>query len=319
MNAVLEAFSRYIVQPASAKEVLIFMQGNRSMKHYMYALGAILCWASLPAATGSGLAGLTSEELMFFSFTSAAIYLYLQDIILTRSLSIFIPDLQVTLLGVWGIFLYHYVYYQALSRAPLAEGAILATTWSFWIVVFSSLLLFKKLKAAIVATAIVGMIGAGLVISSGKDLSFNPEFLKGYLLALLCGIIWSSFSVALGHVHIKREPMTIFTIYAAILSAFLYLVTGPHAPPSQSALFSAIYLGCVPLGLSFFLWNRALTGGNLVIIGFLSYFTPPLAVLMVAIIHGEKISSQVLIGMVIIIAAAVGGRMSLAGNKKASE
>lgn len=289
------------------------------MKSYLYALGAILCWASLPAATGSGLAGLAVEELMFFSFTSAAIYLYLQDIILTRSLSIYIPNWQVTLLGVWGIFFYHYVYYQALSRAPLAECAILATTWSFWIVVFSSLLHFRKIKAAIMATAIVGMIGAGLVISSGKDLHFNPEFLQGYLLALLCGLIWSSFSVALGRVRIRREPMTIFTIYAAMLSAILYLVTGPHALPSQSALFSAVYLGCVPLGLSFFLWNRALTGGDLVIIGFLSYFTPPLAVLMVAIIHGEKITAQVLIGMVIIIAAAVGGKMSLALNKKAEE
>ena len=58
------------------------------MKHYFYAIGAILCWASLPAATGSGLAELSSEELMFFSFTSGAIYLYLQDVVLTRSLTV---------------------------------------------------------------------------------------------------------------------------------------------------------------------------------------------------------------------------------------
>ncbi len=286
------------------------------MKHYLYAIGAILCWASLPAATGSGLVELSSEELMFFSFTSAAIYLYLQDVLLTRSLTVFVPDLKVTLLGVWGIFLYHYIYYLALSRAPLAEGAILATTWSFWIVVFSSLLLFKKLKIAIIITALVGMVGAALVISSGKDLTFNMDYMKGYLLALLCGVIWSSFSVALGHMKIKREPMTIFTIYAAILSAVLYLVTMPHGMPSLPSLLSAIYLGCVPLGLSFFLWNRAVTGGNMVIIGFLSYFTPPLAVLMVAIIHGEKVSSQVLLGMFVIIAAAVGGKMSLSVNGK---
>lgn len=286
------------------------------MKHYLYAIGAILCWASLPAATGSGLAGLTSEELMFFSFTSAAIYLYLQDVLLTRSFTVFIPDLKVTLLGVWGIFLYHYIYYLALSRAPLAEGAILATTWSFWIVVFSSLLLYRKLKIAIIITALVGMVGAALVISSGKDLSFARDALPGYLLALSCGLIWSSFSVALGHMPIKKEPMTIFTIYAALLSAVLYLVTMPHDLPSPAALLSAIYLGCVPLGLSFFLWNRALTGGNMVIIGFLSYFTPPLAVFMVAIIHGEKISSQVIFGMVIILAAAIGGKMSLAASGK---
>lgn len=287
------------------------------MKPYLYALGAILCWASLPAATGSGLAGLSSEELMFFSFTSAAIYLYLQDIVLTRSFRVFVPDLKITFLGVWGIFLYHYVYYLALSRAPLAEGAILATTWSFWIVVLSSILIFRKLKLAIIITAMVGMVGAALVIASGKELSFDTDYLPGYLLALSCGLIWSSFSVAIGHVKIRKEPMTIFTIYAAILSAVLYLATMPHGQPSLVPLLSAIYLGCVPLGLSFFLWNRALTMGNMVIVGFLSYFTPPLAVLMVAVIHGEKVSAQVLLGMFVILAAAIGGKLSLsAGEKK---
>jgi hypothetical protein len=42
------------------------------MKYYFYALGAILCWASLPAATGSGLKELSTEELMFYSFSCAA-------------------------------------------------------------------------------------------------------------------------------------------------------------------------------------------------------------------------------------------------------
>ena len=92
----------------------------------------------------------------------------------------------------------------------------------------------------------------------------------------------------------------------------------PHGVPPVKALLAAIYLGCVPLGLSFFLWNRAVTGGNMVIIGFLSYLTPPLAVLLVAVIHGKNISPQVLLGMAIIIAASIGGRLSLyaSGNKK---
>ena len=38
------------------------------MKPYLYAMGAVLCWASLPAATGSGLDGLSVPELLFFSF-----------------------------------------------------------------------------------------------------------------------------------------------------------------------------------------------------------------------------------------------------------
>jgi drug/metabolite transporter (DMT)-like permease len=278
------------------------------MKYYLYALGAILCWASLPAATGSGLKELSTEELMFYSFTSAAFFLYLQDLLTRRSVRVYFPGVRVSLMGVWGIFLYHYIYYLALDNAPLAEGAILATTWSFWIVVFSSLLLFRKLKISIVVTALVGLFGAGLVIAAGKKLSFEMDYMKGYLLALLCGLIWSSFSVGLSRMKLEKEPMTAFTLHAAVLSAVLFAVSMPHGLPSWSALGSAVYLGCVPLGLSFFLWNRAMTGGNVVIIGFLSYLTPPLAVLLVAIIHRQQVSGQVLVGMGVILAASLLGR-----------
>ena len=278
------------------------------MKYYLYALGAIFCWASLPAATGSGLKELSTEELMFYSFSSAACFLYIQDLIISRSAKVFLPGVKASLMGVWGIFLYHYIYYLALDNAPLAEGAILATTWSFWIVVFSSLLLFRKLKFSIIITALVGLFGAGLVISAGKELSFEAGYMKGYFLALLCGLVWSSFSVGLSQLKLKREPMTGFTLYAALLSAILFVISMPHKMPSLMAIGSAIYLGCVPLGLSFFLWNRAMTGGNIVIIGFLSYLTPPLAVLFVAIIHHQNVSSQVLIGMGVILAASLIGR-----------
>ena len=281
------------------------------MKHYLYAMGAILCWASLPAATGSGLSGLDIEALMFYSFTAAAAFLYLLDLVQKRSFRIAFPSAKASLLGIWGIFCYHYIYYQAMARAPLAEAAILATTWSFWIVVFASLLTFRRLKPAMVVTALLGLFGAGLVIAAGTELSFQPAYLQGYGLALLCGLIWSSFSVALPLLGQKEEPMTAYTLYAALLSAVLFVATGPHPLPAARSLLAAAYLGCVPLGLSFFLWNRAVNGGNLAVIGLLSYLTPPLAVLLVALIQHRAVPGQVLLGMAIIIAASMTGRLFL--------
>lgn len=279
------------------------------MKQYLYALGAILCWASLPAATGSALQDLSIEELLFYSFTAAALFLYLFDVVQKRTLRLTLPGVRASLLGVWGIFLYHYLYYQALARAPLAEAAILATTWSFWIVVISSLLVSRRLRPGIVLTALAGLFGAGLVIAAGQDLSFRSEALTGYGLALLCGLVWSSFSVGLSQLKLREEPMTAFTLYAAVLSSLLFFVTGPHPLPSASSLLAAAYLGCVPLGLSFFLWNRAVVGGNLAVIGFLSYLTPPLAVLFVAVTRHQAVPMQVLVGMVVIIVASVVGRI----------
>lgn len=280
-------------------------------KHYLYALGAILCWASLPAATGSGLNELSIEELMFYSFSAAAIFLYLQDIVTHRTFRLVIPGFKACLFGFWGIFVYHYLYYLALERAPLAEGAILATTWSLWIVIFSSILLLRQLVPSILGSAILGFAGAVMVIGSGKELSFASNHMQGYMLALCCGVIWSSFSVGLPRLKLKEEPMTTFTVIAALCSTVLFILTMPHAIPSLKAILSALYLGCVPLGLSFFLWNRAVTGGNLVVIGFLSYLTPPLAVLLVAVIHSQKIPGQVIVGMLVIIFASVTGRYFL--------
>lgn len=278
------------------------------MYPYIYALGAILCWASLPAATGSALDGLSTEALLLYSFGSGAVFLYLLDVVRQRSWKLSWPDGKTSLLGIWGIFIYHWVYYLALDRAPIAEAAILATTWSFWMVVFSSLQRYRKITFSIAATALLCMVGAGLVISAGKTVAFEGRYLLGYGLALGCGLIWSSFSVGLALIKPKEEPMTAFMVMAALLSLVVYVMTGPHPAPAPGALAAALYLGCVPLGLSFFLWNRALLGGNIAVIGYLSFLTPPLAVLLVALIRREAIAAQVVVGMALILAAAMVGK-----------
>ena len=140
--------------------------------------------------------------------------------------------------------------------------------------------------------------------------------MTGYGLALLCGLIWSTFSVALPIMRMQGDPMPAYTIYAAILSAILYGLSGPHTLPSVSSLASATYLGCIPLGLSFVLWNRAVSGGNLAIIGLLSYLVPPLAVLLVAMTQKQSVSPQVLAGMTIIIVASLVGKFFLGGGKR---
>ena len=66
----------------------------------------------------------------------------------------------------------------------------------------------------------------------------------------------------------------------------------------------------MPLGLSFTLWNRAVTTGNMTVIGYLSYLTPPLAVLLAALTRGAAVTPQAVVGMaVILLAAFVGRRM----------
>lgn len=278
------------------------------MKPYLYAFGAVLCWASLPAATGSGLDGLDVTELLFFSFVPAALYLTAQEMIISKRSSIPWPDRKLTVLGLAGIFGYHALYYLALDHAPLVEGAILTTTWSFWIVVFSSVLAAGRLSLPVLAVALTGLVGAGLVVSGGRGLSFEARYLPGYLMALGCGLVWSCFSVALSRLKPARDYMPAFTVLAALCSTLVYAASLPRTLPPAGALFSALYLGLVPLGLSFTLWNRAVTTGNMTLIGYLSYLTPPLAVLLAALTRGATVTPHAVIGMIVILAAAFVGR-----------
>jgi drug/metabolite transporter (DMT)-like permease len=278
------------------------------MKPYLYALGAVLCWASLPAATGSGLEGLSVTELLFFSFVPAALYLGVQEMILSRRLAIPWPGPKLTALGLAGIFGYHALYYLALDHAPLVEGAILTTTWSFWIVVLSSVLEKKRLSPPVLGVALAGLAGIGLVVSGGQSLHYEARYLPGYLMALGCGLIWSSFSVALSRLKPTRDYMPAFTALAALFSTLVYAASAPQVLPPVKALFSALYLGLVPLGLSFTLWNRAVTAGNMTLIGYLSYLTPPLAVLLAALVRGAAVTPHAVVGLIVILAAAFAGR-----------
>lgn len=278
------------------------------MRPYVYALGAVLCWASLPAATGSALDGLSVPEVLVFSFVPAALYLTIQTMLLTRRMAVPWPDMRLGLLGLGGIFVYHALYYTALDHAPLVEGAILTTTWSFWIVVFSSVLELKRLSLATVAVALTGLVGAALVIAQGQGVDFQARYLSGYILALICGLIWSSFSVTLSRCKPDRDYMPAFTVLAACCSLLVYAVAGPHSLPPLHTLGAALYLGLIPLGLSFTLWNRAITTGNMTIIGYLSYLTPPLAVLLAALIRGAAVTPWAILGLVLILGAALGGQ-----------
>jgi drug/metabolite transporter (DMT)-like permease len=238
----------------------------------------------------------------------AALYLAAQEMVIAGRAAIPWPSPPMAALGLVGIFGYHAVYYLALDHAPLVEGAILTTTWSFWIVVFSSFLTRRRLSLPVLAVALAGLLGAGLVVSGGRSLQFDPRHLPGYALALCCGLIWSGFSVALSRLRPRRDYMPAFTVLAAACSAAVYAASAPAGLPSAGALLSALYLGLVPLGLSFTLWNRAVTTGNMTVIGYLSYLTPPLAVLLAALVRGATVTPQAVAGMALILVAAFIGR-----------
>ena len=73
--------------------------------------------------------------------------------------------LQPWLLGTFGIFGYHGFYYVALERAPPVDASLIAFLWPLLIVLFAGLLPGERLLPRHVLGALLGLLGAGVLVS----------------------------------------------------------------------------------------------------------------------------------------------------------
>ncbi|MBI3992019.1 MAG: EamA family transporter [Candidatus Lambdaproteobacteria bacterium] len=295
------------------------------MRPYLAGVGAILCWASLAAVIGQGLHSLPPEQLLCYGLTIAALGLCAWHWWhWGRPLPPW-PGWRVALLGVYGIWGFHTLLVLALSLAPQVPANILNYTWPLWIVLLGALLPGQRLRQPMLLAALLGFAGVMAVIGGGwpgapaADDTLpvgSPSALVGLLLALCAGFCWGSFSVLLrGRVPPRRQYMGLFcALSAGVAALVLALRGGPWTvTPAQMGLLA--YLGLVPLGASFLLWEYALKGGNVQVLGVLSFFTPLLSTLLLALVGGEPPGLSALAGLALILAgsalAAWSGRTRL--------
>ena len=97
--------------------------------------------------------------------------------------------------GVGGLFGYHFVYFTALANAPTVDASLIAYLWPLFIVLGSALMPGEKLKWHHVAGALLGLAGAGLIVTKGGSVSFEAQYTFGYLMAFGCALLWSAYSL----------------------------------------------------------------------------------------------------------------------------
>src|SRR5262249_6259870 len=99
-------------------------------------------------------------------------------------------------LGVYGLFGYHALYFWALRLAPPAEAHLISSLWALLIVLFSLLLPGARVRARHVAGALMGLGAATLLTWGRLGAGSGAAPAVGFLLALACALVWSSYSVA---------------------------------------------------------------------------------------------------------------------------
>lgn len=189
---------------------------------------------------------------------------------------------QVWLVGTFGLCVYHCLYFFAIQNAPPVEASLIAYLWPLLIVLFAALLPGEKLRLHHVIGAVLGLVGAVVIITKGFTVGFSTGLKPGHLMALACAFIWSGYSVFSRRFgHVPTDVVAGFCLITAIVACGLHLVLEQTVwPQTPSQLLAMITLGLLPLGLAFYAWDIGLKKGDIMVLGASSYAAPLLSTLI---------------------------------------
>ena len=265
----------------------------------LYALGAIVLWASLASL------GVSLRHVPPFLLTGLALVIgSMPAWPLARHWKV--PP-RTLALGIYGLFGYHFLLFIALRLAPAVEANLVNYLWPLLIVVLAPLFLpGLHLRPAHVLAALAGFSGAAIAILGGG--SVTGAWSWGYLPALGAAFIWASYSLGTRRVPaFPTAAIGLFGLVSGLLSLACHVLLEPRTPLSlrDGALIAAMGLG--PLGAAFFLWDKALKAGDARHIGILSYLTPLASTTLLVLVTGRSFSPSIVAAAVLIIGAAVLG------------
>jgi drug/metabolite transporter (DMT)-like permease len=214
---------------------------------------------------------------------------------------------QVWLLGVGGLFGYHFFYFTSLRNAPPVEAGLINYFWPLLIVLFSAMLPGERLRWHHVAGALLALAGAALIVSGGQGFVFKSEYALGYGAALIGALTWSSYSVlSRRHAAVPSDAITGFCLVTALLAGLCHVALETTVWPTDAWQWAAIVaLGLGPVGLAFYVWDVGVKHGDIQVLGAASYAAPLLSTAILIASGYAAYSHNVLIACLLITAGAV--------------
>lgn len=227
----------------------------------------------------------------------------------------------VWLVGVGGLFGYHFVYFSAIRAAPAVEVSLIAYLWPLFLVGFSALLPGEKLKAHHVAGVVLGLCGAVLVISRGNLQGLLQQFSFGHLLAFGCAFIWSSYSVLSRRFgKVPTDVVAGFCLATAVLAALCHLLFETTLWPQGTGQWLAVLgLGLFPVGLAFYTWDYGVKNGDIMVLGATSYAAPLLSTLVLIFAGQTPFHWSIAVACLLITAGAVVAAKDMLFSKAAKK
>ena len=272
----------------------------------LIGFSAILMWSLL--ALFSSLSGAVPPFLLCaFSFAVATVVGLLATGRRKPSAPVGRVPLLAWIVGVGGLFGYHFFYFSAVRSAPVIEANLINYLWPLLIVLGSALMPGEGLRWHHVAGALLGLAGTVFIVSDGGRFIFDAQYLGGYGLGVLAAVTWASYSlISRRFAAVPTRIVTWYCAAAAVLSLACHLLLEDFVLPANAIEWLAVLgMGLMPVGGAFFVWDYGVKHGNIQVLGAASYAAPLLSTLLLIVFGIDTLTIPIAIACVLITAGAI--------------
>jgi drug/metabolite transporter (DMT)-like permease len=237
---------------------------NKTRQSYIYALLAIFFWSTVPTAFKISLGELPILHMLTIASVTSAIVLFI--IILKESKTGLLKTqtrkdlINSAILGLINPFLYYLILLKAYQLLPAQVAQPLNMIWPIILVFLSVPILKQKIEGKSFMALFISFLGVYIISSEGKLFHPGHADIRGVLLATGSSFFWAFYFIL--NVKDKRdEAIKLFLnfLFGSVYLIITMIITGKW-PESIGfkGFVSSVYIGVFEMGVTFFLWLRAL-------------------------------------------------------------
>jgi drug/metabolite transporter (DMT)-like permease len=281
---------------------------DKTRQSYICAALAILFWSTIPTAFKICLSELDILPMLTLASVTSTLALFI--ILLSEGKTTLLRNnsqrdlVSSALLGLINPLLYYLILLRAYQLLPAQIAQPLNMIWPIILVFLSVPILKQKIKSRSFIALLVSFFGV-LIISSQGNL-FNPGHadIRGVLLATGSSVFWALFFI----LNVKDRRDEAVKLFLNFLFGTVYLVaamiiTGTW--PGNAGfrgIASAVYIGLFEMGITFYLWLKALQMASTTDkISNLVYLAPFLSLIFVHFILREPVFYTTPAGLLLIV------------------
>ncbi len=287
------------------------MQAER--RALMLALGAVLLWSTVATAFKLALADVTPRWLLAIaamtSWVFLTAYLLWQKQLSQAWQALREQPLFYLRQALINPLLYYLILFQAYDLLPAQQAQSINYTWALTMSLLAVPMLGQALFGRDIVALLLAYAGVVVIATRGNPMALQFDSPLGVGLALLSTVLWALYWIwNTGGKHAPHISLWCGFLLATPLIWLVALVWDGWSAANlmSQGVLAAIYVGLFEMGVTFLLWQTAMsTTQRTAAISSLIFLSPFLSLIFISQVLGEPIHPATFVGLVLIIVGLV--------------